>query len=46
MLDGDGWVGLGCLGCLSVGYACSEGEYGYEACGEFQQVVSFRLSDI
>jgi hypothetical protein len=38
---GLGGVWLGCEGC-----ACEEGGYGYEACCDYVQVVSFRLSDI
>jgi hypothetical protein len=46
MLGLGGWVGLGgvWLGC--EGCACEEGGYGYEACCDYLQVVSFRLSDI
>jgi hypothetical protein len=36
-----GWLGLNC-----AGGACKEGGYGYEACCDYLQVVSFRLSDI
>lgn len=45
-----GWEGLGGfgfrLGLGRVGGACEEGGYGDEACCDYLQVVSFRLSDI
>jgi hypothetical protein len=36
-----GWEGLG-----GVWLGCEKGGYGYEACCDYAQVVSFRLSDI
>ena len=46
MLDEDGWVGLGGFGLGCVGGASEEGGYGDEACCNYSQVVSLRLSDI
>ena len=46
MLGLGGWVGWGGFGLGCEGCACEEGGYGYEACCDYLQVVSFRLSDI
>jgi hypothetical protein len=40
-----GWVGLGGLGLGCEGGAYEDGGYGDEACFDYAQVVSFRLSD-
>jgi hypothetical protein len=46
MLGLGGWEVLGVVWLGCEGGACEEGGYGYKACCDYAQVVSFRLSDI